>query len=136
MSHFFLPVKPTISPVLPEPLGNGNGNQGFIGMEFEVATSVRCVRLFQTEPRDEFERDLKRSWSAGFALQKWTGGTDTVGMGSVESVEWGGVLTWIRFIRWGVDENRLYDYIYGYIVYIKLIWDDMSWLKYQVSKAR
>lgn len=47
--------------------------QGFIGMEFEVATTVRCVRLFQTEPRDEFERDLKRSWSAGFALQKWTG---------------------------------------------------------------
>jgi len=47
--------------------------QGFIGMEFTVPTAVRCVRLFQNTPRDVFEREQRRSWSAGFALQKWTG---------------------------------------------------------------
>ena len=34
---------------------------------------MRCVRLFQNVPRDEFENEVKRSYTAGFALQRWTG---------------------------------------------------------------
>eukprot|EP00438_Fugacium_kawagutii_P034713 Skav216627 [mRNA] locus=scaffold3008:443582:458817:- [translate_table: standard] len=47
--------------------------QAYIGVEFQEATTVRCVRLFQNVPRDAFEREQRPSWTAGFALQRWTG---------------------------------------------------------------
>ena len=42
-------------------------------MEFDMPQTVRCVRLFQNVPRDIFERESRRSWTEGFALQRWTG---------------------------------------------------------------
>ncbi|CAJ1349729.1 unnamed protein product [Effrenium voratum] len=47
--------------------------QAFIGLEFDSERTVRCVRLFQRNPVDLFEREQRRSWTAGFALQRWTG---------------------------------------------------------------
>lgn len=55
--------------------------EAFIGLEFQEATTVRCVRLFQNVPRDVFEREQRRSWTAGFALQRWTGGVGGWGVG-------------------------------------------------------
>lgn len=64
-------------------------------------------------------------------MDRWDwhfGGFWCLGMGNgVES--WHGLDSLEMGCRW---EYRLYDDI----VYVKLIWDDMSWLKYQVSKAR
>lgn len=34
---------------------------------------VRCLRYFQKSPRDISWREQRRSWSAGLALQRWSG---------------------------------------------------------------
>eukprot|EP00913_Durusdinium_trenchii_P034544 g32317.t1 len=47
--------------------------QAYVGLEFDMPQTVRCVRLFQNVPRDIFERESRRSWTEGFALQRWTG---------------------------------------------------------------
>ena len=47
--------------------------EAYVGLEFPEAVTVRCLRLFQNTPRDVFEGEHRRSWAAGFALQRWTG---------------------------------------------------------------
>ena len=34
---------------------------------------VQCIRFFQKSPRDISDREQRRSWSAGIALQRWSG---------------------------------------------------------------
>eukprot|EP00434_Breviolum_minutum_P005970 symbB.v1.2.005264.t1/scaffold286.1/size306100/3 len=47
--------------------------QAYIGIEFQVATTVRCLRYFQKTPRDISEREQRISWSKGMALDRWSG---------------------------------------------------------------
>ncbi|CAK9066377.1 unnamed protein product [Durusdinium trenchii] len=47
--------------------------QAFIGLEFQEPSVVQCIRFFQKSPRDISDREQRRSWSAGIALQRWSG---------------------------------------------------------------
>ena len=101
-SHF-LPVKPTISPV---PGLHRHGVRGGHERALRAALPDRAQGRVRARPEALLVCGLCLA-----EMDRW----DTVGICGI-----GGVLTWIRFIRWGGDDNRLYIYIWLIIYKIDL----------------